>query len=88
MNKKELTKIVAKKSGTTHKDMIKIVELLTQTIIETTVEGEDVTLVGFGTFSVKNRKGRVGIHPATGKKIEIPSGKHLCFKASKSAIDK
>lgn len=86
MNKKELSKILAQKNGSTNKEMLQLLELVTQTIVETTINGDDVSIVGFGTFSVKNRKGRTGIHPATGDKIEIPDSKHLCFKASKTAL--
>jgi DNA-binding protein HU-beta len=45
---------------------------------------EKVTLVGFGTFSVSNRKARKGRNPKTGKEIKIPARKVPKFKAGKA----
>ena len=45
---------------------------------------DTVTLVGFGTFSVSNRKARSGINPQTGKEIQIPATKAPKFRAGKS----
>ncbi|MEI6153978.1 MAG: HU family DNA-binding protein [Deltaproteobacteria bacterium] len=45
---------------------------------------EKVTLVGFGTFSVSNRKARMGRNPRTGKEIKIPARKVPKFKAGKA----
>ena len=50
-------------------------------------EGEKVSLVGFGTFSVKERSARVGVNPQTRAKINIPARKVPYFKAGKKLKD-
>ena len=49
--------------------------------------GQKVTMVGFGTFAVSNRKARKGRNPKTGDTINIPGGKVPRFKASKNLKD-
>ena len=49
--------------------------------------GDKVSLVGFGTFSVKNRKARTGINPSTGQKMNYPAKKVPHFKAGKGLKD-
>lgn len=86
MNKKDLIKILASKTNLKRADVTNLMDQLTETIVSTTLKGEPVTLVGFGSFSVKTRKSRVGVHPATSQKINIPTSSHLSFRASKGAI--
>lgn len=50
-------------------------------------EGEQVALVGFGTFSVRDRKARTGRNPQTGETIEIAAAKVPAFKAGKALKD-
>ncbi|MBA3954188.1 HU family DNA-binding protein [Candidatus Dependentiae bacterium] len=49
--------------------------------------GKSVVLTGFGTFSMLKRKSRVGVNPATGKKMQIPAKKVARFKAGKALRD-
>lgn len=86
MNKKDLIKVLASKTNLKRADVSNLMDHLTETIVSTTVKGEPVNLVGFGSFSVKTRKSRVGVHPATSQKIAIPASSHLAFKSSKGAI--
>jgi DNA-binding protein HU-beta len=53
------------------------------TITKALARGEDVTITGFGTFTVKKRAARQGVNPRTGAKISIPAGKAPKFRAGK-----
>jgi DNA-binding protein HU-beta len=51
------------------------------------IQGDNVTLVGFGTFSVAERAERIGRNFKTGKNIQIPASKSVTFKAGKTLKD-
>ena len=57
-----------------------VLAFLVDTITTELVAGGEVSLVGFGTFSTRSRKGRIGQNPATGKSIEIPAVRTAKFK--------
>ena len=84
MNKSELIAQVAEKTGLTKRAAGESVEAVLSTIEEALKRGEKVTLVGFGTFEVRNRDARKGVNPATGETIEIPESKVPAFKAGKA----
>lgn len=84
MNKSELIGSVAEKSGLTKKMANQAVEAVFDTISEALAQGDKVTLVGFGTFEVRDRAARKGVNPATGEPIEIPASRVPAFKAGKS----
>lgn len=84
MNKAELVEEVAGKVGLTKKDAGNVVDAVTETIVNTLKKGEKVTLVGFGTFQVMERKARKGINPQTGRGIQISAKMMPKFKAGKS----
>lgn len=84
MNKTELVNAVAERSGLTKKVAGDAVEAVLDSITAALANGEKVTLVGFGTFEVRERAARKGVNPATGETIEIPAGKVPAFKAGKS----
>ncbi len=84
MNKSELISKVADKTGLTKKAAGDSVEAVLGAIEEALAEGDKVTLVGFGTFEVRDRAARKGVNPATGAAINIPSTKVPAFKAGKS----
>jgi len=84
MNKAELIEEVSGKTGLTKKKTGNAVDALTETITNTLSKGEKVTLVGFGTFQVRERKARKGVNPQTGEGISIPAKKVAKFKAGKS----
>ena len=66
------------------KDSDKAVAAVLDAITETLAAGEKVSLVGFGTFEVKERAEREGINPRTKEKIVIPASKLPSFKAGKA----
>lgn len=84
MNKSELVARVAEKSNLTKKTAGAAVEAVFDSIAEALAAGDKVTLVGFGTFEVRNRASRRGVNPATREAIQIPAGKVPAFKAGKS----
>ena len=84
MNKTELVGALAKASGMTQKDVTKVLELLIETIGKTLKKGEDITLVGFGTFKVSKRAARAGRNPKTGALLQIKASKVPQFKAGKN----
>ena len=87
MNKSELIAQIAEKSGLNQKDAGKALDGLTQAVSDALANGEDVTLVGFGTFKVTERKAKKGRNPATGEAIQIPAKKAPIFKAGKALKD-
>ena len=84
MNKSELVKAISEKSGSTIKDSEKFVDSFVETVTEAMQKGDDVTLVGFGTFSVAESAERIGRNFKTGKNVTIPASKHVKFKAGKT----
>ncbi len=87
MNKTELIAAVAE-AGLTKAQADTAVNAVIAKISDTLAAGEDVTLIGFGTFSVKERAERQGRNPATGEAMTIPAGKAVSFKAGKALKDK
>ncbi|HHY09343.1 MAG TPA: HU family DNA-binding protein [Firmicutes bacterium] len=84
MNKAELIAGVAKKSDMTKKAAGEAVEAVFATISEALSREEKVTIVGFGTFEVRDRKERKGVNPATKEPILIPATKVPAFRPGKS----
>lgn len=87
MNKSELIAKIAEKSGLNQKDAGKALDGLTQAISDALANGENVTLVGFGTFKVTQRQAKTGRNPQTGETIQIPAKKAPIFKAGKALKD-
>ena len=83
MNKSELIAAVAEATGLTRKAGGDVVEASLETIADTLSRGEKISLVGFGTFEVRERAARTGINPATKEPIEIPATRTPAFKAGK-----
>ena len=88
MNKAELVTAMAEKMGLMKKDSEVAINAIIASIEEALVAGDKVTLVGFGTFEVKQRAARKGINPQTGKEIDIPASKAPVFKAGKGLKEK
>ena len=87
MTKTELVERVAAKTGFTKKDSAKAVDAVFNTVTEALAAGEKVTLVGFGSFEVRQRAARSGRDPRTGATIHIGARKAPVFKAGKSLKD-
>ena len=81
MNKKELIEAVSLHSGLSRVDSAKSVEAFMNSVSETLQSGEDVKLVGFGTFTLMKRKATTGRNPRTGEEIHIKASKYPKFKA-------
>lgn len=88
MNKAELITAVAEKSHVAKKEVETVLNGFLETVGETLQQGEDITLVGFGSFVVKEQAARVGRNPATGAELHIPAKKVPGFKAGKQLKDK
>jgi DNA-binding protein HU-beta len=84
MNKNDLVASVAEASGLSKADAGKAVDAVFGSISGSLSGGEEVRLVGFGTFSVANRKATTGRNPRTGEAIQIPASKQPKFKAGKA----
>ena len=87
MTKTELIAKVAKEAEVNQEIAKKCVNAFTDAIIETLKAGDDVQLVGFGTFKVSNRAARQGKNPRTGEVVEIKASKVPAFKAGKAFKD-
>lgn len=87
MNKAELINIVAAKADTTKVTTSSIIDLAMEAITEALARGETVQFVGFGTFSVAERKARTGRNPQTGKEIRISAKRVVRFKAGGALTD-
>jgi len=83
VNKNDLVASVADSADMSKVDAGKAVEAVFDSITGSLKGGDDVRLVGFGTFSVANRKASEGRNPRTGEKIQIPASKQPKFKAGK-----
>ena len=87
MNKTDLIHKVAEKTNSTKKDAEAHVNAILDVIEETLAAGDEVQLIGFGTFESRERAERTGRNPQTGEEITIPAGKVPAFKAGKALKD-
>ena len=87
MNKSELVAHMAKEAGITQEQASKGIGALIGAVQNTLASGNDVVLVGFGTFSVSERKARTGKNPRTGEAVQIPAKRVPQFKAGKALKD-
>ena len=87
MNKSELIEAVAKASGLSKADAGRALDAFTTSVTKALKKNDTVSLVGFGTFSVKKRAARTGRNPRTGETIKIAASKNPAFKAGKALKD-
>ena len=87
MNKQELIGTVADTAGLSRGDAGKAVEAVFDTISSALKRGDEVRLVGFGTFSVTRRKASTGRNPRTKEPMSIPESAQPKFKAGKNLKD-
>ena len=83
MNKSELIDTIASEAEISKTSAGRAVEAFTTAVTAALKDGESVTLVGFGTFSVKARAARTGRNPQTGSTIDISAANVPGFKAGK-----
>ncbi|MDR5615372.1 HU family DNA-binding protein [Arsenophonus sp.] len=84
MNKTEVINQIAEKADLTKKDSEKALNAFIETVTEALKAGDDVQLVGFGSFQVKQRAAREGRNPQTGKALKIAATNVPSFKAGKT----
>jgi DNA-binding protein HU-beta len=84
MNKAELVQAVANSVEISKADAAKAVDAVISSITSALTQDDQVTLIGFGTFSVRERSARTGRNPRTGKPIDIKSAKVPVFKPGKA----
>lgn len=87
VNKAELIDAVAEGADISKADATRAVDAMVDKITGALKGGDQVTLVGFGTFAVKDRAARTGRNPRTGEPINIPASKVPGFKAGKALKD-
>ena len=87
MNKTELIDAVADSADVSKAAAARAVDGAITAITKALKKGDTVTLVGFGTFSVRKRKARVGRNPRTGEEIKIKASRTPGFKAGKALRD-
>ena len=87
MNKSELIDVVAQNADVSKANAGKVVEAALDAIGDALAGGDSVALVGFGTFSVRERGARTGRNPRTGETIAIAASRVPAFKAGKALKD-
>ena len=87
VSRAELAKEVSEKTDLTQKQANEALNVILDTIKSNLASGENVQLIGFGSFVVRNRSARKGRNPQTGEEIEIPATKAPVFKAGKALKD-
>jgi len=87
MKKPELAAAIASKAEVTKEKASEILNIITDEITNAICQNEAVTLIGFGTFSQRERSARTGKNPQTGQTIQIPASKTAGFKPGKALKD-
>ena len=83
MTKADLVERVYEEIGLTKKDIAMVVDHLIEVISDSLATGNNIEIRGFGSFKVKERKGRIARNPRTGDPVEVPSRMVPVFKPSK-----
>lgn len=87
MNKSELVDAIATSADISKAAAGRALDAVTESITQALKQDEQVALVGFGTFVVKDRAARAGRNPQTGETIQIAAAKIPSFKAGKALKD-
>ncbi|MCP4407414.1 MAG: HU family DNA-binding protein [Gammaproteobacteria bacterium] len=87
MNKSELTEVVSSAADLSKASASRAVDAVLDAITSTLKSGEQVSIAGFGIFSIKQRKARTGRNPRTGEAIQIKASNVPSFKAGKALKD-
>jgi DNA-binding protein HU-beta len=91
MNKAELTEKIANDADISKASAERALNAAIEQIIKAVTKGDDVQLIGFGTFKSGKRAARIGRNPSTGAEIKIPASRSVKFavgKAFKDAVNK
>jgi DNA-binding protein HU-beta len=84
MTKREVIRRLREKTGLPLQEATLAVEAFFSTIKQGLSDGDKVSLVGFGTFSIRRRDARAGRNPRTGESVQVPPRHTVIFKAGKS----
>lgn len=84
MNKQKLIKKIAQDSHRTDTSAAIALQIVLDAITDTLASGDDVKLVGFGTFKARPQPARIARNPKTGDEIEVPAKHRVSFVAGKS----
>jgi DNA-binding protein HU-beta len=87
VNKSELIDEIADSADISKAAAGRAVDAVVESVTNALKGGDQVTLIGFGTFSVKDRAARTGRNPQTGAEIQIAAAKIPSFKAGKALKD-
>ena len=87
MRKPELAAALADRTGLTRDTASEVNPAFPDPVSAAASRGEDVTLLGFGTFNIRSREARDGRNPQTGETIRIPASKTVAFNAGKALKD-
>ncbi|WP_017446184.1 HU family DNA-binding protein [Gayadomonas joobiniege] len=87
MNKSQLTDKIATEADISKASAGRALDAFIETVTGALAEGDQVALIGFGTFSVRDRAARTGRNPQSGETIEIPAAKIPAFKPGKALKD-
>jgi len=87
MNKSELVSAIAEKAGLTKVQAAAALDATVSTVTDAMSKGDQVAIIGFGTFKVGERAARTGRNPQTGETIQISAAKVPSFKAGKALKD-
>lgn len=80
MNKQDLVNVIANDAGVSKSVAAKMLDSYAKNVGKALKKGDRVSIIGFGSFSVANRKARTGRNPQTGETISIPAAKVVKFK--------
>ncbi|CAM4075031.1 HU family DNA-binding protein [Vreelandella rituensis] len=87
MNKSELIEAIAASADIPKAAATRALDAMVESVTDSLKKGDSVSLVGFGTFTIKERAARTGRNPQTGQPIEISAAKVPSFKAGKALKD-
>ena len=87
MTKADLINLIAEKGEYSKKDAEKALASVIGSITDVLTSGDKISLVGFGTFEVRDRAAKTAINPLTKEKIDVPAKKVPAFKAGKALKD-
>ena len=87
MNKSDFVSAIADDSGQAKADVEAMYNSMVNVVTGSLQDGKTISLLGFGTFSVKERAARTGRNPQTGEALQIKASKNPAFKAGKALKD-
>ncbi|ANF56389.1 HU family DNA-binding protein [Halotalea alkalilenta] len=87
MRKPELAAAIAEQADLSKDKASQVLNVILEEITASVAKGDDVTLVGFGSFTVRERAERTGKNPQTGAPLTIPASKNVSFKPGKGLKD-